>query len=133
MRISDWSSDLFSSDLIILIRPTWRSSLMGSIVSGNQRTINGDFMASNYAIAWGSFLKSERLRTISIQAGYRILFSPHANIQPYLSKFALPDYIDVISHESCSIQEMFCRSRSEARRVGKECVSTCISRWSPYI
>src|SRR3546814_13292429 len=67
-------------------------------------------MASNYAIAWGSFLRSERLRTISIQAGYRILFSPHANIQPYLSKFALPDYIDVISHDSCSIQEMFCRS-----------------------
>src|SRR3546814_5358020 len=30
-----------------------------------------------------------------------------------------------------------CRStryaaRSEERRVGKECVSTCISRWSPY-
>src|SRR3546814_1825318 len=24
------------------------------------------------------------------------------------------------------------RSRSEARRVGKECVSTCRSRWSPY-
>src|SRR3546814_7260726 len=23
-------------------------------------------------------------------------------------------------------------SRSEARRVGKECVSTCSSRWSPY-
>src|SRR3546814_2756570 len=23
-------------------------------------------------------------------------------------------------------------SRSEARRVGKECVSTCRSRWSPY-
>src|SRR3546814_15650135 len=25
------------------------------------------------------------------------------------------------------------RMRSEARRVGKECVSTCRSRWSPYI
>src|SRR3546814_16051906 len=25
-----------------------------------------------------------------------------------------------------------CASRSEERRVGKECVSTCISRWSPY-
>src|SRR3546814_20760293 len=24
------------------------------------------------------------------------------------------------------------RRRSEARRVGKECVSTCRSRWSPY-
>src|SRR3546814_14439186 len=26
----------------------------------------------------------------------------------------------------------FCRRRSEERRVGKECVSTCRSRWSPY-
>src|SRR3546814_16366238 len=25
------------------------------------------------------------------------------------------------------------RKRSEERRVGKECVSTCRSRWSPYI
>src|SRR3546814_14006082 len=31
--------------------------------------------------------------------------------------------------------EAFCRKdpyRSEERRVGKECVSTCRSRWSPY-
>src|SRR3546814_15005913 len=26
----------------------------------------------------------------------------------------------------------FLKSRSEARRVGKECVSTCRSRWPPY-
>ena len=25
-----------------------------------------------------------------------------------------------------------CKERSEERRVGKECVSTCRSRWSPY-
>src|SRR3546814_7252467 len=25
-----------------------------------------------------------------------------------------------------------CKRRSEERRVGKECVSTCRSRWSPY-
>src|SRR3546814_14281402 len=25
-----------------------------------------------------------------------------------------------------------CADRSEERRVGKECVSTCRSRWSPY-
>src|SRR3546814_13604725 len=25
-----------------------------------------------------------------------------------------------------------CNKRSEERRVGKECVSTCRSRWSPY-
>src|SRR3546814_15665732 len=26
----------------------------------------------------------------------------------------------------------WCMGRSEERRVGKECVSTCRSRWSPY-
>src|SRR3546814_3718851 len=28
--------------------------------------------------------------------------------------------------------ERFDQQRSEERRVGKECVSTCRSRWSPY-
>src|SRR3546814_14160453 len=28
--------------------------------------------------------------------------------------------------------ELAARGRSEERRVGKECVSTCRSRWSPY-
>src|SRR3546814_14254143 len=32
-----------------------------------------------------------------------------------------------IAHENGSVE-----SRSEERRVGKECVSTCRSRWSPY-
>src|SRR3546814_21104401 len=26
-----------------------------------------------------------------------------------------------------------CHARSEERRVGKECVSTCRSRWAPYL
>src|SRR3546814_19125308 len=30
----------------------------------------------------------------------------------------------------CTKEE--CRNSSEERRVGKECVSTCRSRWSPY-
>src|SRR3546814_1070698 len=29
-------------------------------------------------------------------------------------------------------RECGCGLRSEERRVGKECVSTCSSRWSPY-
>src|SRR3546814_13716991 len=34
----------------------------------------------------------------------------------------------------CERAELFtlAESRSEERRVGKECVSTCRSRWSPY-
>ena len=30
------------------------------------------------------------------------------------------------------IEEIGILMRSEERRVGKECVSTCRSRWSPY-
>ena len=33
---------------------------------------------------------------------------------------------------ACYTIEMSLLSRSEERRVGKECVTTCRSRWSPY-
>src|SRR3546814_9111243 len=34
------------------------------------------------------------------------------------------------AHRCAALQKR--RQRSEERRVGKECVSTCRSRWSPY-
>src|SRR3546814_20967941 len=39
--------------------------------------------------------------------------------------FEVPGIAGRLSGEGCPI-------RSEERRVGKECVSTCRSRWSPY-
>src|SRR3546814_12562909 len=42
---------------------------------------------------------------------------------------------DARSRYSCEIEHVENRLteyRSEERRVGKECVSTCRSRWSPY-
>src|SRR3546814_1523865 len=33
---------------------------------------------------------------------------------------------------SATLRAIPCAPRSEERRVGKECVSTCRSRWSPY-
>src|SRR3546814_15006786 len=38
---------------------------------------------------------------------------------------------DVLPGVSCLLEDCF-SGRSEERRVGKECVSTCRSRWSPY-
>src|SRR3546814_13122833 len=35
-------------------------------------------------------------------------------------------------HRHPEIEQSFVLERSEERRVGKECVSTCRSRWSPY-
>src|SRR3546814_7582314 len=34
--------------------------------------------------------------------------------------------------KQCSFARRAAQQRSEERRVGKECVSTCRSRWSPY-
>src|SRR3546814_18381490 len=35
-------------------------------------------------------------------------------------------------HERALLSRLLNGDRSEERRVGKECVSTCRSRWSPY-
>src|SRR3546814_2582671 len=48
------------------------------------------------------------------------------------------DIVVTAQRESQSLQSVpisvsaFTAERSEERRVGKECVSTCRSRWSPY-
>src|SRR3546814_18675649 len=51
------------------------------------------------------------------------------------AKLAPGQGIDVRPHPHinlATVTYMFEGSRSEERRVGKECVSTCRSRWSPY-
>src|SRR3546814_14229169 len=53
---------------------------------------------------------------------------------------ALGDMLRIFHHEGhegakdavVEIVDILVAHRSEERRVGKECVSTCISRWSPY-
>src|SRR3546814_4480147 len=78
MRISDWSSDVCSSDL--LTAPP-----------------NGDPASSPLVEACG----------LGVRLGGR----------------------DVLRGVDLTLRR---GERSEERRVGKECVSTCRSRWSPY-
>src|SRR3546814_9831913 len=73
MRISDWSSDVCSSDL--------------------QKLKDGLYFST---------------------------VAPDFNVLPLITKHFRDRYSD---------QNWL---RSEERRVGKECVSTCRSRWSPY-
>src|SRR3546814_10568665 len=40
--------------------------------------------------------------------------------------------VDVRNGGAATASAARCGERSEERRVGKECVSTCRSRWSPY-
>src|SRR3546814_19988628 len=44
----------------------------------------------------------------------------------------LRDSPELALHANTLAQQWRALERSEERRVGKECVSTCRSRWSPY-
>src|SRR3546814_17100144 len=88
MRISDWSSDVCSSDLSRAGRLTHSCR----ISSGPPLRLNSGGETS----AWTS-----------------------------------PDPAVIHCTPPASIT-LACPPRSEERRVGKECVSTCRSRWSPY-
>src|SRR3546814_7037875 len=94
MRISDWSSDVCSSDLGVT---TWAWGVD-----------NSDSDA--YVISQNTTLGTNNIMRSSI-AG-EINFP----LQPCFDAYNSATDSDV---------------RSEERRVGKECVSTCRSRWSP--
>src|SRR3546814_4702234 len=86
VRISDWSSDVCSSDLI------------GQRFYRKRQQLCQDFELKGIAFAGRMPGYSRRRKEFP---------DPHA-------------YLEVVME------------RSEERRVGKECVSTCRSRWSPY-
>src|SRR3546814_7292979 len=100
MRISDWSSDVCSSDLEDVL------------VVGACRTAVGDF---------GGGLKN----VPPCDLGALVLRSvlDRSNVSPADVEHVV--FGHVINTEPRDM-------RSEERRVGKECVSTCRSRWSPY-
>jgi glycosyltransferase involved in cell wall biosynthesis/tetratricopeptide (TPR) repeat protein len=97
---------------LILIMPTWRNSLVGPTTGvGQERELNPGFHDSTYAKCWQSLLSSEKLRDLTEQYGYRVVFFPHANISPYLAQFDIPDYVTVASHTpDASIQDQFSRA-----------------------
>src|SRR3546814_6057650 len=49
-----------------------------------------------------------------------------------LVKKAKKKGVNLVLPTDCQVADRFAPDRSEERRVGKECVSTCRSRWSPY-
>src|SRR3546814_17760327 len=96
MRISDWSSDVCSSDLVAVTQHRGAASVGGEVTS------NG-----------AAALRAEGQRKQPP--------NPHCRLLQRLQ-----------NHASLDGNGLVRRIRSEERRVGKECVSTCRSRWSPY-
>jgi len=96
---------------VILIIPTWRQSLVGKTLGkSSSREKNENFMDTLYAKSWKSLLDSKKLKELVNRYQYRVVFFPHANIQPYIELFSVPSYIDVISHHSGSIQSLFLKA-----------------------
>src|SRR3546814_5023310 len=93
MRISDWSSDVCSSDL----------QRFDDAGGKRARRFDGDALGDRVA------------RGRQVAAAH---LAVHRGVELCLNA----DELDI------RLQ----RLRSEERRVGKECVSTCRSRWSPY-
>src|SRR3546814_12997846 len=99
MRISDWSSDVCSSDLVIVV---------GGGHAGTEAAAAAARLGARVALV--SFDPS-LIGTMSCNPAIGGLGKGH-----------LMREIDALDGWM---------ARSEERRVGKECVSTCRSRWSP--
>lgn len=86
--------------------PTWRNSLVGNLIKGTTRSLNKNFMNSDYAKKWSHFLASQNLLKLLRVYGYRLQFFPHAYIQPYIKYFNLPKYIEICTHRTHRFQEV---------------------------
>src|SRR3546814_13427221 len=101
MRISDWSSDVCSSDLNAFEMHFPLKRLVETAVSPDARLI----MSSEWKFAPFTYPM-----TLDWLPGFALVGGP------------APESDNVL---------IVPLARSEERRVGKECVSTCRSRWSP--
>src|SRR3546814_10258310 len=116
MRISDWSSDVCSSDL-------GRDRALLGVVFGQDR-FDAALLAS-FSRNLGEFS--------AYMDGFRRAASEHF-IRLLDEKLQQPSAVEVARLQRLAFEVSIGQSlgRSEERRVGKECVSTCRSRWSPY-
>src|SRR3546814_18592895 len=107
MRISDWSSDVCSSDLQDGELYLLQSRAVTRIPARWTRDESAErFPAPVTPLTWDL-----------CEAGF------HASLNHSFKLMGLPPFGD---------KWFAMRDRSEERRVGKECVGTCRSRWSPY-
>src|SRR3546814_11823013 len=126
MRISDWSSDVCSSDLPVLRR------LHRLKIQLVERAVD-DFQKADRRIGGGDAVLAER----------ELVELPHALplvLAQGVEKFEQFDRVDRSGDQivvpaaeivvDVHAEQPAVVDRSEESRVGKECVSTCKSRWS---
>src|SRR3546814_17702861 len=117
MRISDWSSDVCSSDLEEDAR------LLSFLDEGFDAIVA---TSPQFMTALGIKTDYDKLNDYTDAQNQRVLAMEEAQLAEMKAAF---DY-DALSPAGQLSYRLFENERSEERRVGKECVSTCRSRWS---
>src|SRR3546814_16443531 len=107
MRISDWSSDVCSSDLFHFIQ-NQHQTCKSAVPKNQQQALQEP--------------KRTEVIDITLDAGRALYGRSHVRLPGHPCNQATGQRLVAVGN----------RTRSEERRVGKECVSTCRSRWSPY-
>src|SRR3546814_11435237 len=143
MRISDWSSDVCSSDLFAELSVQFSQALNG---------IGGDLIVEPFALdEAGQFIEfAERDRRqfsydddllfdrpASSPRARRMLLVSYCYLLVERGNYAIVRNAPFVIQQAhgfrpCRAVAILKKRRSEERRVGKECVSTCNSRWSSF-
>src|SRR3546814_14867401 len=125
MRISDWSSDVCSSDLWLLVNLDRKASMP---LSKFRQLDTCALCQASAPLRRSHILPDFLYRQLRGSSG-RFFSATH----PHRAQQSGT----VVSLLCDDCEQRFSRSerqvqRSEERRVGKECVSTCRSRWWPF-
>src|SRR3546814_1575903 len=117
MRISDWSSDVCSSDLNSFSKSRNEPAFVFSSLE-QLLELSPDDHSKRFDLAY-AYAEAEM--------NDMALFHYHS-VPPEARDYGTWNNLGV-AYEN---QKLPIKARSEERRVGKECVSTCRYRWSPY-
>src|SRR3546814_17646942 len=131
MRISDWSSDVCSSDLdpdLVAVRPNGQEDTPQLQIDVDQAAAGAHGLTQAdvndiIATAWGGayvndFIDRGRVKKVYVQEA-----DPFRKAPEDLERW----YVRGGAGEMTPLSTF---ARSDERRVGNECVSTCRSRWS---
>src|SRR3546814_14746274 len=126
MRISDWSSDVCSSDL-----PDSEMDAPGRLTAPDVARGIGRLFARNgiWCLPEMPLRNGRRADLMGVdERGRIVIVEIKVARADLLGDSKWSDYLDFCDRFFWGLAA----GRSEERRVGKECVSTCRSRWSPY-
>src|SRR3546814_19523278 len=128
MRISDWSSDVCSSDLLaaLVVAPGLSEA---AIVDALATQIDAAFLprplrkvAQLPRNALGKLQRTLLLATLGISGAWIANLTALEPYKPYVAMITLP----LLGY---GFWPVYFKPISEERRVGKECVRKCRSRW----